>query len=103
MPMELGDQKPICNGARNRPEFNPRRCPATHCDPTCRWWACGGHLTGESEFCHPNLVAARQHYRKMLLALYRAKEVEAFAICLNRMAVGKWVEPIHLEAVRERG
>ncbi len=55
----------------------------------------------ESSFSYYDLATARRCYRDILLAFYKGKEIESFAICLNHYGSKKWEKPIHLEAVSE--
>ncbi len=58
------------------------------------------HVTG---FSYYDLVSARRCYRDILLALYKGREIESFAICLNHFGSKTWEKPIHMESVSEGG
>ena len=51
----------------------------------------------EAGFCYYDLASARRCYRDMLLGLYRNRDLVAFAICLNRVGVQKWMDAIYFE------
>jgi hypothetical protein len=53
----------------------------------------------ESSFAYHDLVSARKCYRDILLAFYKGKEIEGFAICLNRFDEPKWLNAIHRETM----
>ncbi len=53
----------------------------------------------ETSFSYYDLVSARRCYRDILLAFYKGREIESFAICLNHHGSGKWKNPIHTEAL----
>ena len=58
----------------------------------------GAAKPSEGSFSYFDYDTARRCYRKILLAFYRGKEVDAFAICLNRHGSKKWEEPLHMES-----
>ncbi len=64
---------------------------------TYRATVTGADKPHEAGFCYYDLVSARRCYRNMLLGLYRNRDVMAFAICLNRVGVGKWEDALYFE------
>jgi hypothetical protein len=48
----------------------------------------------EESFSYQDLATAKRAYRDMLLGLYRARDIVAFAICLNRVGDGVWERAI---------
>ena len=61
----------------------------------------GAAKARESSFSYYDLVSARKCYRDILLAFYKGREIESFAVCLNHYGSKKWERPIHAEATDE--
>ena len=61
----------------------------------------GAAKARESSFSYYDLVSARKCYRDILLAFYKGKDIESFAVCLNHHSSKKWERPIHAEATDE--
>ena len=57
----------------------------------------------ENSFAYYDLATARKCYRCILLAFYKSRDVEGFAICLNHYSSEKWMKAIHSEAVNGQG
>jgi hypothetical protein len=53
----------------------------------------------ETSFAYNDLISARKCYRNILLALYKGREIAAFAICLNHFGSCRWEKPIHWEGL----
>ncbi len=58
----------------------------------------GAAKARESSFSYYDLVSARKCYRDILLAFYKGREIESFAVCLNHHGSKKWEKPIHEES-----
>ena len=58
----------------------------------------GAAKAKESSFSYYDLVSARKCYRDILLAFYKGREIESFAVCLNHHGSKKWEKPIHEES-----